>query len=214
MPVQTLPDGHIWLKDAFERAWSEIEGGEPPFDNAPIPNFGPGWETPNSSETDAKRTASRERVERQMREALSSSRLRAMIRDPQTGEPGEVPKRQLWIDAPRGFKGLGLDTEVHHLTCPGPKTDGRPVSVLEKELRAFIASQKKEAAPKSQRAPRQATKADIDKMVAHFEGRFPGVREAMPWWQANLKGEVSQGSFKALLKRHTPHAPGRRPKGV
>ncbi|MET3890411.1 hypothetical protein ABIE41_001487 [Bosea sp. OAE506] len=206
--ISTLPDGYIWLEDAFERAWLEIEGGNPPSENAPVPDFGPGWVTGYSKETDAKRTSSRERVERQMREALSSGELRAMIQHPQTGEPGEVPKRHLWIDAPRAFEGLGLETEVHHLICPGPDTKGLLVSVQEKELRAFIASRKTPAAAKATPArKRTPTRAEIEACLAAHDGVLKGVRDTREWFRQNAP-ECSRNSVDAV---HNAHAGGRRP---
>jgi hypothetical protein len=134
MPVHTLPEGYIWLNDAFELAWSKIE-------DAAKHDAALGWREPGEfSPTDeAWRDfdESRRRVEKQMRTALAFGGLHARVRDAQTGQPDKLHRASEWIGK-SSFGVPGLSTELHHLACPGPDTGGRPVFVLESELHRFI----------------------------------------------------------------------------
>ncbi|HEV2508614.1 hypothetical protein [Bosea sp. (in: a-proteobacteria)] len=142
--AHTLPNGHEWLSDAFERAWRTIEDSEKHFlalsqrvpDEEFSKEFGSTWVGAPNEVWNAY-DESRRRVERLMRTALASGHLRAMIRDTRTGEPAELANRERWIEA-ISFGVPGLSTELHHLTCPGPRTDGAPVFVRGDELERFI----------------------------------------------------------------------------
>lgn len=142
--AHTLPEGHEWLSDAFERAWLTIEDSEKHFLalSQRIPDeefsriFGGNWVGAPNDAWHAY-DESRRRVERLMRTALASGRFRAMIRDARTGEPAEIANRDRWIDSV-SFGVPGLRTELHHLACPGPETGGSPVFVRTDELDAFI----------------------------------------------------------------------------
>src|SRR6478752_3658535 len=142
MPAHTLPEGYVWLGDAFDSAWAQIEGEPPATAPEPAEEFaavvgGGKWNHVSSRQTDKDRIASRKRVEKLMRAALSSGDLRALVRDKSTGIPGEVYGRELWAKMSSfGFE--GLLTEIDHLVSPGPKTDGQPVFVSKSELESFI----------------------------------------------------------------------------
>lgn len=142
--AHTLPNGHEWLSDAFERAWRTIEDSEKHSRalSQRVPNeefskeFGGNWVGAPNEAWNAY-DESRRRVERLMRTALASGHFRAMIRDARTGEPAELANRERWIEA-ISFGVPGLSTELHHLTCPGPETGGAPVFVRGDELERFI----------------------------------------------------------------------------
>lgn len=134
MPVHTLPEGYTWLGDAFELAWSKIE-------DAAKHDAALGWREPGEyGPTDAAwldYDQSRRRVEKQMRSALAFGGLHAWVRDKQTGQPGKLHRASEWIEK-CSFGVPGLSTELHHLACPGPDTEGRPVFISESELHRFI----------------------------------------------------------------------------
>lgn len=140
----TLPGGHEWLSDAFERAWRTIEDSEKHFlalsQRVPYEEFskqaGGNWDGVPDDAWNAY-DESRRRVERMMRTALASGRFRAMIRDVKTGEPAELADRERWVAA-ISFGVPGLSTQLHHLACPGPETGGAPVFVRDDELERFI----------------------------------------------------------------------------
>lgn len=60
-----------------------------------------------------------------MRAALSAGELRALQRDPRTGEVGEISGRRKWIEAESTPP--GLDTVVCAFTNPGPDAGELPV---------------------------------------------------------------------------------------
>jgi hypothetical protein len=134
MPVQTLPEGYIWLGDAFRLAWSKIEDAAK--HDAALGRREPGEYGP-TDEAWQQYDDSLRRVEKQMRTALAFGGLHAWVRDAQTGQPGKLHRASEWIDKP-SFGVPGLLTELHHNACPGPDTEGRPVFVLESELHRFI----------------------------------------------------------------------------
>lgn len=148
MPVYTLPEGYVWLEDAFKRAWSEIESDQLASPSEPASAFsaavgGGNWHYEPSHAADLARSISRKRVEKLMRNALAYGgvgALRAMTLQPQTGQPGEVPDREEWaMKMSVGFD--GLRTYVCHLTSPGPykaEKEGYPIFVSERELEAFV----------------------------------------------------------------------------
>jgi hypothetical protein len=145
MRAQTLPDGFIWLGDAFERAWEAVEKGKrlvlAAYRRIPDPGFSEGMGGGNGKQGDPaalrERNESRRRVEKEMRRAFSQGRIRAFIRDPKTGEPGELADREKWWENV-SFGVPGLATKLNHLTCPGPETGGQPVFVRESELQSLI----------------------------------------------------------------------------
>jgi hypothetical protein len=144
MAAHTLPEGYLWLGDAFEQIWREIEDGRRLALEAerqvPCPEtsaaFGGNWTQCDPTAVEALNN-SRSRVEKMMRTALANGRLHAFIRDAKTGQPGELANREAWWEK-ISFGVPGLSTVLHHLTCPGPETDGRPVFLPTGEVEGFI----------------------------------------------------------------------------
>lgn len=198
-PAHTLPDKHVWLADAFERAWVTLEDSEK-YQRAledDIVSDENGWV---SSSDDAKLAynASRRRVEKLLRSALKSGLVRALIRDVVTGETAELAERSKW--SLESFGSPGLRTYVHHLVCPGPETNGAPVFVRSDELERFIRGQlpEKAAAPKS----RAATISDIEALKHAHDGVCPPIRESQSWRKKH-RPNVSHDSFYTLWQSHT-----------
>jgi hypothetical protein len=215
MPINTLPDGYVWLGDAFIIAWLKIESDQLASPSEPASAFSAALGGGNSHyepshAADLARSISRKRVEKLMRNALAYGgvgALRAMTLQPQTGQPGEVPGREEWaMKTSVGFD--GLRTYVCHLTSPGPyeaEKEGYPIFVSEKELRAFIASQQGKPTPKAKRT-RGVTSADIAAFLTANGGVWGGTRETVDWFKKNRPDCTK----RAVEAAHKAKAPARR----
>ena len=201
MPVKTYPIGHVLLGDAFEIAWSQIEDAERYTADAAERSLSNGDDA--SLEAWRGYDASRERVEAPMRAALASGALRAFVRDSQTGEAVVLGDRHLWDRHDRTFRGLGLGDIPNEVVNHGPYTGNRPVFVQEKELRAFITSQKKEAMPKEKPdRKRSPTSAEKLACLAAHNGVLKGFRETREWFKENAP-ECSRRGVDAFHRGHT-----------
>ena len=117
--VHTYPEGFIPVGDAFAQALQLIEDY-----SALLRAIDEATKDAERHEHINKRDASVRRVEKLMRNALADGHLQPFIRG-QSGQIEQIVDRREFRRESFGVP--GIENVPHHLTNPGPDTDGRPV---------------------------------------------------------------------------------------
>jgi hypothetical protein len=128
--AHSCPEGFLPLADAFAQALSALEGCEElaRLSGEAIINLNE-WERKPSAETVAaflpvdKHDSALRRVERLMRNALADGQLHAFVKA-RNGRIECLIEREEWREEAFGVP--GIDNIPHHITNPGPDTEGQP----------------------------------------------------------------------------------------
>jgi hypothetical protein len=120
--------------------------------------------------------AARRRVEQLMRKAFADGVLHSYIRA-KNGQAERLVGRKEWRQEAFGI--AGIENVPHHLTSPGPDTDGQPVFVKISEFEDWLARQtdnpvkssrsnvKKLTKPIPKFGPRRAARVALDYLYPH-----------------------------------------------
>jgi hypothetical protein len=201
--VETLPSGYMWIDEAFEHAWRNLEDAddlESKLLRVPHPSFSEAMKDGAWTQTDPRAQKayddSRRRTESVMRAALADGRLRAFISHQVTGEPRELSDRHKWATLSFGL--ANFDRQTHHSTCPGPDSGGAHVYVLLRELKMLerAAHGREPTNPKLATVP--AKEAHWKAFSAQLE-TWPTMEKAEQWRKLNIP-HVTRDSWREMLR--------------
>jgi len=188
--VHTYPEGFIPVGDAFAQTLGLIE------------NYTALLRAIDEATTDAERherinthDAAVRRVEKLMRNALADNHLQAFTRN-QNGQIEQIVDRE---DFRRDSFGVpGIENVPHHLTNPGPDTDGRPVLLKISNFREWLTMHRQAIDPFRTGGP---GKPSAIKVVAREHQRRLSCSETL----SKVRDEASY--LKKWLDATYPEAP-------
>jgi hypothetical protein len=135
--VHTFPEGFIPIGDAFAQALEATEDCAPLLRSID--------EAKSNDERFVlfdKYDAVKRRVEKRMRSAIADGHLRPFMRG-QNGQIEQMVDRKGFLVDRKGFPresfGVpGIENVPHHLTNPGPDTDGRPIFLRSSDFESWL----------------------------------------------------------------------------
>ena len=189
--VHTYPEGFIPVGDAFAQALELREDY-----TALLRAIDEATKDAERHEHINKHDASVRRVEKLMRNALADGHLQAFTRRGQNGQIEQIVDRE---EFRREFFGVpGIENLPHHLSNPGPDTDGQPVLLEISNFREWLTKSRHAIDPFRTGGP---GKPSAIRVVEREHQRRLSCGEALP------KVSKEAAILKEWLDRTYPDAP-------
>ena len=189
--VHTYPEGFIPVGDAFAQALELIEDY-----TALLRAIDEATKDAERHEHINKHDASVRRVEKLMRNALADGHLQAFTRRGQNGQIEQIVDREEFRRESFGVP--GIENLPHHLSNPGPDTDGQPVLLEISNFREWLTKSRHAIDPFRTGGP---GKPSAIRVVEREHQRRLSCGEALP------KVSKEAAILKEWLDRTYPDAP-------